>query len=65
MKCLECRYMACKQFFFKTEIWTGFCLNPNSPRSRTCINGTDGCECFKNENHEEKTEMDLFNNILT
>ena len=26
MRCLDCEYMACKEFFSKTELWTGFCL---------------------------------------
>lgn len=56
-KCLGCRYMACKQFFHKTEVWTGFCLNPKSPRNHTNICGTDKCDFFDCDN---KLEMELF-----
>lgn len=44
MKCLDCPYMACKVFYANTEIWEGFCMNPNSPNYRLIVNGSDCCQ---------------------
>lgn len=38
MKCLDCDYMACKEYAVKTELWTGFCL-----RLRQKVNGNNEC----------------------
>ncbi len=43
MSCLDCQFMACKQFFFKNERWTGYCMNPESTKYHTNVLGTDAC----------------------
>lgn len=43
MNCIECEDMACKVFTVKTEIWTGFCMNKDSPKYHTMVTGADGC----------------------
>ena len=43
MQCIDCKDMACKVFTMKTEIWTGFCMNKDSPKYQTTVTGADGC----------------------
>ena len=54
MNCLECEFMGCKVFTCKTEAWTGYCMNPQSPRFHTNVTGDIGCNIA--------IEQDLFNN---
>lgn len=43
MKCIECDNMACKQFFAKHEMWTGYCNNKNSPKYGSVVTDRDSC----------------------
>lgn len=43
MKCIECDYMACKQFFAKHEMWTGYCNNKNCPKYGSVVTDKDSC----------------------
>ena len=53
MNCLECMDMGCKVFTSKSETWTGYCMNPKSPRYHTHVTGQSGCNIIK--------EKELFN----
>ena len=50
MKCLDCPNMACKVFYSHTEIWEGFCMNPDSPNSHKMVTGNSSCESDNNIN---------------
>lgn len=43
MKCIDCENMACKMFFAKQELWTGYCNNKDSPNYGSVVTGKDGC----------------------
>ena len=43
MQCIDWKDMACKVFTMKTEIWTGFCMNKDSPKYQTTVTGADSC----------------------
>ena len=43
MKCIDCDNMACRQFFVKRELWTGYCINKNSPKYGSVVTGNDSC----------------------
>ena len=43
MQCIDCKDIACKVFTTKTEIWTGFCMNKDSPKYQTTVTGADSC----------------------
>lgn len=43
MKCIECDSMACKQFFVKHDLWTGYCNNKDSPKYGSVVTGSDNC----------------------
>lgn len=51
MSCIDCKHMACKVYYAKTEIWHGFCLNHLLPKFRTNIKGYEHCE--KEEREQE------------
>lgn len=43
MKCIDCDSMTYKQFFCKHELWTGVCMNKDSPKYGSVVTDRDGC----------------------